>query len=206
MTELQNNDDMKKELRDYVKETFFHELDRVNNRTDWFLIFHAILLEAFFACNSFVATDKRDDKYFPLIAIGLIGILTSYIWLMNGIRAWINIDQIGVYMENNKIMGDGVKDKQLNTESPQNIADMHKKIFLERNTKYLNWTLSKWAKDVPSFAIIFPLLFLIAWEVIVGHYICGWLILLSIIPMVIISLIIWWLGPGPTLRNQKENK
>ena len=34
-----------------LQDHYFHEADRMNQRTDWFLIFHAILFEAFFSIN-----------------------------------------------------------------------------------------------------------------------------------------------------------
>lgn len=194
---------MKTELREYVKETFFHELDRVSNRTDWFLIFHAILFEAFFACK-----EKDEYGYIPMAVIGLIGILMSYIWLMNGIRAWNTLAQIGNYMSDSKIMGDDDTDnvvKRTNPQIPQNVAEMHNRIFFDRKKTYLKGKIYSWAGDVPTFAIAIPSLFLIAWLIILWYYLCFFLIVISVIAMVLISLIIHCIGPGPGL-NKIENQ
>jgi hypothetical protein len=196
--EQSNNENEKKELREYVSKTFFHELDRVASRTDWFLIFHAILFEAFFACKESIKVGAGDNDI-PLAIVGFIGILTSYIWLMNGIRSWITLAQVGLYMGDSKIMGNG---KPININSPQNVAEMHNKIFRERNKSYFKRTMSGWARDLPAFAVVVPFLFISAWEILTGCYLCWWFIPISIFPMVLISIITRWIGPGPGLRKE----
>src|SRR6476620_4202285 len=62
-------------------EFFVDEGARLSQRTDWFLIFHAILLEAFFSAKPEMAQG----------AIGVVGVVTAYIWLMTGLRQrWLS--------------------------------------------------------------------------------------------------------------------
>jgi 1,4-dihydroxy-2-naphthoyl-CoA synthase len=49
---------------------------RLGQRTDWFPIFHGILLEAFFAAPEYTAR----------VIVGILGFLTSYLWFMTGYR------------------------------------------------------------------------------------------------------------------------
>jgi len=59
---------------------YFDETSRVGQRTDFFLIFHAILLEAFFG-----ATHEM-----PRADVGILRCLTAYLWFMTGYRQrWI---------------------------------------------------------------------------------------------------------------------
>lgn len=57
-----------------VVETFRHEDNALAQRTDWFLIFHAILLEAYFA-----AVDKK--PVYATFAIALFGFTCAFLWL-----------------------------------------------------------------------------------------------------------------------------
>jgi hypothetical protein len=161
--------------RKYIHDSYFYEAEVISHRTDWFLIFHVILLEAFFACN------EKIGGGVALLIIGILGILTSYIWLMNGIRGWKTLAQFGSYMANDDLMG--------------NIAEIHRKIFDDRK-KQLKNTLYGWARPSPSFAIVIPALWLLAWEGILLCYFGCHFILLSIISMVVISFVIWRIGSG----------
>src|ERR1700722_12566596 len=95
-----------------VYDYYFHESDRISTRTDWFLIFHAILLEAFFSIH------PPDAK--RLLIIGSVGLLCAYIWWVNGLRAYRISWQLGLMLGNEEIMGD--------------LAKMNERVFEERKS------------------------------------------------------------------------
>jgi hypothetical protein len=165
------------ELRNYVKETFFHELDRLSQRTNWFLIFHAALLTAFVSCKDGV-----------LYIIPFLGILTSYLWFMNGMRCRKALAQVGFYMENLNIMGNS-NEENIDKPTPNNIADMHKRLFDDRK-KLMNDKPYSWASDVPTFAVAVPALWFLAWEAIAWHYFCFCYVALSFVAIVMLSALI----------------
>src|SRR5208337_825599 len=60
---------------------YMDEGARMHQRTDWFLIFHAILLEAFLS--------EKSNGWVQMV-VGSIGVVMSFLWLMTGIRhRWI---------------------------------------------------------------------------------------------------------------------
>ena len=124
-----------------VYDFYFHESDRISERTDWFLIFHAIMFQSYFG-----SLDKQVFMYKMLAS--LIGVMISYLWLMNGIRTWYLFWHLGKHMVDKELMGE--------------MADMHIKIIRERKS-----TIDKkwygWAKPSPSFSILIPTIFFIVW-------------------------------------------
>jgi hypothetical protein len=71
------------------------EVARLGQRTDWFLIFHGILLEAFVAAPEYTAR----------VIVGILGFLTSYLWFMTGYRQrWLS-RHLGACMGNPRLMG-----------------------------------------------------------------------------------------------------
>ncbi len=67
--------------RDFLLKWFWHEGENLNQRTDWFLIFHAILIEAYLAAGGTDHHLKSNG-----LEIGIFGLLTSFLWLFVGIR------------------------------------------------------------------------------------------------------------------------
>ncbi|MBI5562671.1 MAG: hypothetical protein HY894_07475 [Deltaproteobacteria bacterium] len=123
--------------RRMIFDLFLHEDDRISQRTDWFLIFNAILFEAFHAVT-------RDSQQF---ALGLFGLIVSWVWLMNGIRQQWTSMQLGNRMGSKDVMG-------------EEISKEYKKIFEERR-KIPAWY--GWARAVPSFTVTIPLACVAAW-------------------------------------------
>ena len=115
------------------------ESERINQRTDWFLIFNAILLEVFFA------TDIVELQKFSIL---VFGVLVSYIWLVNGIRGWWKYGELSKKMRDEKIVG-------------EKMADEFKCLVASRISSVPFWF--NWARDAPSFSILIPLLCFILW-------------------------------------------
>jgi hypothetical protein len=124
-----------------VYEYYFHESERISTRTDWFLIFHAILLEAFFAI--------KDPDTGKVIVVGAVGILSAYIWWVNGLRAFRISWQLGNLLSNENIMGE--------------LSKMNEQIFKERRES-IDKKWYGWAKHTPLYTVVTPCLFVLAWE------------------------------------------
>ena len=158
----------------YIYDSYFHESDRISSRTDWFLIFHAILFEAFIAITHNTAR---------IIIIGTVGILSSLIWWVNGLRAYRISWQLG------KLMAD---EKVTNGE----ISKMHNKIFEERRNQ-MDIKRDGWAKHVPLYAVVTPFIFVSAWiALLIFSLPCQWSIGWSaavIIPgsLVLLEILAW---------------
>ena len=120
---------------------YFDETSRVGQRTDFFLIFHAILLEAFFG-----ATHEM-----PRADVGILRCLTAYLWFMTGYRQrWI-LRHLGECMGQEELVG-------------PDVSRLFPRIF-EARRKGLH-VLVRWAQPVPTFAIVIPLTFTVAWLVL----------------------------------------
>jgi hypothetical protein len=121
-----------------IYDFYFDEAARLGQRTDWFLIFHAILLEAFFAAPPGIAR----------VIVGTLGLLTSYLWLVTGYRArWLS-RHLGACMENPKLMG-------------QEFSRTFERIFEMRRKGLPPWI--QWAMPVPAFGVAIPCAFTAAW-------------------------------------------
>src|SRR5687767_6750414 len=82
-----NNDDKSKHLDPValIQDFYFHEGERVSHRIDWFLLFHAILIEAFLTASD---SDSHSGLADP---IAFFGLLLALFWFAIGIRAnWIS--------------------------------------------------------------------------------------------------------------------
>jgi hypothetical protein len=121
-----------------IYDFFFHEAGRTHDRTDWFLIFHAILLEAFLTAKDGVA---------PAI-VGSVGIVTSYLWLLSGVRQRWLMMQLGKSMGDATLMG-------------SDLSHAYNAIF-EARRKGLP-TGVRWAAPVPVFCVVVPAVLLFAW-------------------------------------------
>jgi hypothetical protein len=129
--------------RKLIYDNYFFESERMSHRTDWFLIFHSILLEAFFSIN------KCDTS--SILTVGSLGVLLSIVWLANGLRYHRVQWQLGRFMEDSK-MGD--------------IGEMHKRVFAVRGSINDNRWFG-WAAFVPLFGIVIPFIFIVCWVVLV---------------------------------------
>jgi len=124
-----------------IFDLFLHEDDRISQRTDWFLISHAILFEAF------ASVTKGHHRF----AIGLFGLVVSWLWLMNGLRQQWSSKQLGERIESTEVMG-------------ADISHELRGIFERRRKKMSR--LYQWASAVPTFTVTIPLACVITWAVL----------------------------------------
>ncbi|OGQ51102.1 MAG: hypothetical protein A3J24_11510 [Deltaproteobacteria bacterium RIFCSPLOWO2_02_FULL_53_8] len=127
--------------RRMIFDLFLHEDDRISQRTDWFLISHAILFEAFIS----VSNERHR------LALGLFGLVVGWLWLMNGMRQQWSSKQLGDCVESPSVMG-------------LEISHEFKHLF-ERRRKSIS-QLYQWASAVPTFTVTIPLACVIAWVVL----------------------------------------
>ena len=121
-----------------IYDFYFDEASRLGQRTDWFLIFHAILLEAFFSIH--------DGQRIPKLIVGAVGCLTSYLWFMTGCRQrWLS-RHLGA------CVGEGL--------AGEDLGKLFKDIFENRRNMSV-WI--RWARPLPTFAVVIPFAFLTAW-------------------------------------------
>src|SRR5260221_10798384 len=66
-------------LNDALLDRWKYEDETLAQRTDWFLIFHAILLEAFFAAVS--------PSHLRQLPIALFGFLAGFLWLISRVAS-----------------------------------------------------------------------------------------------------------------------
>ena len=165
---IQNQDD-DISPRKLIYDNYFFETERMSQRTDWFLIFHAILLEAFFSI-------KRNDPP-SILTVGSLGLLLSCLWLANGLRYHRVQWQLGAFMRD-PIMHD--------------VGTMQEKIFAERRKNIDGNRWFGWAAFIPLFGVVIPFIFIICWLVLVYFRVplgfCG-LILISSITVVVLIFI-----------------
>ena len=79
---------------------FIHEAENIHNRVDWFLIFHAILFEAFL--NAHYSVHR--------ITLGTLGCLVSYVWLIAGIRQLWDLRHLVESIKDRAVMGNATAD------------------------------------------------------------------------------------------------
>jgi hypothetical protein len=118
---------------------FTDEASRLAQRTDWFLIAHGILLEAFFS------GEKR-----PVAAtiIGSVGSLAAWLWLMVGWRQRWLLRHLGDCMEREELVG-------------KDASGLFRRLFEVRRAG-LPWALA-WARPTPTFSVVLPAAFVLAW-------------------------------------------
>lgn len=127
--------------RRMIFDLFLHEDDRISQRTDWFLISHAILFEAFISVSN--------ERY--RLALGLFGLVVSWLWLMNGMRQQWSSKQLGDCVESPTLMG-------------AEISHEFRHLF-EKRRKNIS-RLYQWASAVPTFTVTIPLACVIVWIVL----------------------------------------
>jgi hypothetical protein len=170
---LENADvDKRTELR---AEGFRHEDNALGNRTDFFLIFHAILLEAYFS---------GDKPPWVAIAISLFGFTCAFLWLSIGFRQRVNHQFAIEVLKQDWLVS-------------RDFACIQKGIG---NIREKQSTFFKWAIATSAFAVVIPLAATILWAIIViqdkqvkAHSIqlSSGYILLTVV--VIVAVILMWL-------------
>jgi hypothetical protein len=148
---------------------FIHEAEVVNTRTDWFLVFHAILLEAFFSAE---ASRRVSDREARMVAV--VGIATSFLWLMIGWRELWNVRHLARVVRRREVLG---------TESAQLLAR-----FYQARRDH-NPLALRWAKSTPAFCVAMPALLLYAWSFLGGRDTWGWAAAVCGILVVIVPLV-----------------
>jgi hypothetical protein len=123
-----------------LEKHYFHEADRMNQRTDWFLIFHAILMEAFFSI-------KKSDPA-SILVVGSVGLLLSCLWLLSGLRSARMAWHMGLLIR-----------EEMNPQA----AKMHAKLFATRAEVVNRNFWYGWTKFLPLFGVVISAIFVIAW-------------------------------------------
>jgi len=129
---------VKQKLRKYIAKAYFREGDSISERTDWSLIFHAILLEAFVASK---------DQHIQT-SIGIFGLLLGLLWLAVGLRQHWNM----------KLLHSSLISE---FDSDDEVYRFHK-VFKDLRNKYplRGWTI----RAVPVFTIIIPAATTVVWS------------------------------------------
>ncbi|HLG54518.1 MAG TPA: hypothetical protein VI485_04250 [Vicinamibacterales bacterium] len=128
------------ERRRFLFDFFIHEAEAVNMRADWFLIFHAILFEAFLGSEHMVHR----------LTLGAIGCITSWVWLAVGIRQSWDLKYLGFCISDKSIMG-------------RDIGSVFDGLFKARRQQQ-HWSIM-WARSTPAFCIVLPCVVLVAWVI-----------------------------------------
>ncbi|HEY3132510.1 MAG TPA: hypothetical protein VGL91_23870 [Acidobacteriota bacterium] len=110
-----------------------HEDDTFGQRTDWLLIFHAILLEAFFFSTPSFPTGAG--------AVSLFGLLTGYLWLVTGIRQWWGHKDTWRSLQDSEVVG-------------EDLAIVFQGVSDTRRERQPSWYA--WARATPAFAVLIP--------------------------------------------------
>ena len=142
MTEPTKNVSMDKKIRKLAIRSYFREGDDVSQRIDWGLIFHGILLEAFFATHKL---------WRAKVAIGSLGATTAWLWLFIGMRQTWQMRHL----------------IQSITELPADadaLQVFHRRLTLIRTER--EPLLFSWVRAAPTFAIIIPAATLLTWAVV----------------------------------------
>jgi hypothetical protein len=149
---------------------------RLGQRTDWFLIFHAILLEAFFTAHDLL----------PQVIVCVLGCLTSYLWFMTGYRQrWLS-RHLGECMAHQGLMG-------------REVSKLFNGIFQMRREGLPK--IIQWPRPVPTFAVVIPFSFATAWFSLlfwVGRGQWPWVLAAVVSTLLISTIWIVLLGNGPT--------
>jgi hypothetical protein len=180
-----NTDDLS--ARKLLFDFYLEEGSRLHQRTDWFLIFHAILLEAYFSDHLLARTQ---------MVVGSLGFVISYLWLVTGIRHRWNFMHLGRCLTAEEIMG-------------QSISSSLGGVFELRNRKMPASALP-WARPTSCFGVITPAIFIAAWATLLAmaeFTSKGKLISFgaALAACLLASLVACCLGPGPTIGDEMVN-
>ena len=178
----QNPDSDDLSARKVLFDFYLDEGARLHQRTDWFLIFHAILLEAYLS--------ERSRGSVQML-VGSIGIVITYLWFATGIRHRWTFMHLGKCISEEKIFG-------------QSISSSLKGVFDNRN-HHLPGRALPWARPTSCFGIITPLVFLIAWVSLLAmaEVTSKWRFLAAAgATCLLASLVACCLGPGPKIKDE----
>lgn len=146
---------------------FIHEAENLHNRADWFLVFHGILFEGFVTSGS--STHR--------VALGTLGVLVSWVWLVAGIRQQWALRHLAECMADARIMD----------------ADASKafRLLWHARTARESWVTKFQA--TPAFSIVLPLAVLTTWFVLVSTHTEGGIaeaqaLLIAIAAIIVVSI------------------
>jgi hypothetical protein len=134
-----------RERRDFILAWFWHEGENLNQRTDWFLIFHAILVEAYLAAYT-------SSLKFKGLEIGVFGLVTSFIWLMIGVRQEWHIKFFTKCVRKEEITGSSEISSTLS-------------YILDARDKQPLWM--RWAHSVSLLSKLVPFCCVVMWAILV---------------------------------------
>lgn len=163
---------------------FTDEASRLAQRTDWFLIAHAILLEAFFSVN---------NHHLSAIVVGCIGVLTAYLWLMVGYRQRWLLTYWGACMEREQLMG-------------PDASGLFTRLFEIRRAAIPK--RFAWAKPTPTFAIVLPVAFVVAWFTLVSVETKPWWVGTSaaVVTVIVGTLVTALANKGPRIAPEHVDR
>ena len=121
-------------------EQLHREDDAIGQRIDWSLIFHAIMLEAFFAAHGV-----------SRLAVGGLGLAVAWIWVVTGIRQFWNQRAI-------------IKDLE-EVDNPTT-SEVAYRQYLAAQRHGASQRGFRWAVAVPLFTIVVPVCCLVTWVVL----------------------------------------
>lgn len=125
-------------------DVFMKEIDRLDTRTDWFLIFHAILLEAY-------ATAK-DVNPLSQVLVGILGFVTATLWFFAGWR------QRQIMLFQGMMMRKAAYAGHLAAPFRKFVDARKKRVWFE------------WAKPDRAFTVAIPALIAVLWLVLLIAY------------------------------------
>jgi hypothetical protein len=159
---------------------FVDEASRLGQRTDWFLIFHAILLEAF------VGTEKLSVAR---TLTALLGTVTAYLWFMSGCRQRWLLRHLGECMARDELMD-------------REVSHVFRQIF-EVRRKGLSGAI-KWAEPAPAFAVVIPGAVAAVWASLLLTSSQPWWLGASIgvLAIALSTITTLWLRRGPIICKQ----
>jgi hypothetical protein len=126
---------------------FFHDDDAFHARTDWFLIAHAILLEAFFAPHG----------RFARIVVGLFSIVAAWAWMAVSLRLFVLLDTSKTgFVEVSRTYGEVQEARRRKDKEPRSVL---KRLF--------------WRHATSAFGIVLPCACLLMWIALEAAQVCG---------------------------------
>jgi hypothetical protein len=134
---------------DLLKTNFFLEAGRIDQRTDWFLIFHAILFEAFVASLRLSHRPGLLYESIPGLPIGLLGVISSLYWFATGCRTFWLLRQLGGYLGDECVTG-------------TRFSAVWQIVYEGRRRH----AFLQWARPAPMFLILLPAVVMLVWSII----------------------------------------
>ena len=170
-----------KDIRKKALETYYHEGDALSQRIDWFLIFHAILIEGFVAGNSIPVK----------VTIGTLGWVVSFLWFIIGLRQNWNMRNLIEAV----IWQEGVISENDNDDDVFVFHKRYTTLLRKRRSILYGGRI----RAVPIFAIVIPAAIFFTWLVLLwtalGFSLCYYLIPLVI--LIVVTCFSRWITEKP---------